>query len=136
MNCNFFVCISCGNSSEKKKKKVVVIQARNKLEGKPRAFLYILSWMYIFFFGGKLDIYIFLILKFWFMFQNWFYILKWFTLVLLLLNITSLDGLKCWYMYIKKKFDMQTEFVSYKLHVIKVASLSWILFDASAFFIF
>lgn len=33
------------------------------------------------------------------------------------------------YVY-KKKFDMQTEFVSYKLHVIKVASLSWILFDA------
>ena len=39
------------------------------------------------------------------------------------------------YVY-KKKFDMQTEFVSYKLHVIKVASLSWVLFDASAFFIF
>ena len=40
------------------------------------------------------------------------------------------------HVYKKKKFDMQTEFVSYKLHVIKVASLSWILFDASAFFIF
>ena len=130
------MCISCGNSSAKKKKKVAVIQARNKLEGKPRAFLYISSWMYIFFWRKIGYIYIYLILKFWFMFQNWFYILKWFTLVLLLLNITSLDGLKCWYMYIKKNFDMQTKFVSYKLHVIKVASLSWILFDASTFFIF